>query len=62
MVATVAEARGDKNANMHCSKGHTFKLKDAYVDDYGTWCPQCTRTAHSYHKSTCGFCNPKPTS
>ena len=56
MTFTVAEARNQKNANMHCGKGHKFSLQNAYKDQWGTWCPECGNGAHSYNAESCPLC------
>lgn len=58
MTHTVAEARGDSKADMHCGKGHKFTLYEAYRDDHGTWCPECGDGAHSSYVKYCAFCKP----
>lgn len=55
MPFTIAEARGDFMANMHCAKGHKFSLRAAYKDRHGTWCPECGNSAHSYSQKDCPF-------
>jgi uncharacterized OB-fold protein len=56
-MSTIAGARGQKFAMMHCSKKHSFLLNEAYTDDFGTWCPECGSDAHSYKSEDCCFCN-----
>ena len=63
MITTVAEARGDINAMMHCVRGHRFTLSAAYNDQHGCWCPECGNGAKSYehdpndvqHAEYCSF-------
>jgi transcription initiation factor IIE alpha subunit len=54
-MSTIAGARGQKFAMMHCSKKHSFLLNEAYTDDFGTWCPECGSDAHSYKSEDCCF-------
>jgi hypothetical protein len=56
MVATIAEARGQERAPMHCPRGHRFTLAASYRDAYGTWCPECGNGAHSYEQTGCPLC------
>lgn len=53
---TIAHQRGDQNANMHCGRGHKFKLREAHEDKYGAWCPKCGNPVHSYLKKDCPIC------
>jgi hypothetical protein len=55
MATTVAEARGEIYAEMHCMRGHQFRLKDAHRDKHGTWCQECGNAAHDGAKP-CDYC------
>lgn len=56
MSFTIAEARNDRNASMHCIRGHRFTLRTSHRDDYGTWCRECGNDAHSYDRAGCESC------